>query len=114
KDVAKMLCELMKHEAYFGYSKIWTDKISHPKGRETEMANTNKMIRSYSGCDAGKTGFTDEAGFCLAASAMRGNMRVVSVVIGADSSKTRFEKTKEAFDYAFANYSNKVILDENT
>ncbi len=114
KDVAKMLCELMKHEAYFAYSKIWTDKISHPKGRETEMANTNKMIRSYSGCDAGKTGFTDEAGFCLAASAMRGNMRVVSVVIGADSSKTRFEKTKEAFDYAFANYSNKVILDENT
>ena len=111
KDVATMLRALLRHEGYFRYSTIWMDKMEHPKGRETEMANTNKMIRSYSGCDAGKTGFTNEAGFCLAASAMRGNMRVISVVMGADSSKTRFEKTKEAFDYAFANYSNKAILD---
>lgn len=111
KDVAKMLSELLRHENYFKYSKIWMDKMQHPEGRVTEMANTNKMIRSYSGCDAGKTGFTNDAGFCLAASAMRGNMRVVSVVIGADSSKTRFETTKESFDYAFANYTNKSVLD---
>ncbi len=111
-DVARMLRELMKHEEYFAFSKIWTDKIVHPEGRETEMANTNKMIRAYTGCDAGKTGFTNDAGFCLAASAMRGNMRVISVVIGADSSKTRFDRTREAFDYAFANYMNKAIFEK--
>lgn len=114
KDAATMLCALMRHKKYFEFSKIWLDNMQHPEGRVTEMANTNKMIRSYSGCDAGKTGFTNEAGFCLAASAQRGTMRVVSVVIGAESSKTRFEKTKEAFDYAFANYTNKAVLDANT
>lgn len=73
KDVAAMLSELMKHAEYFTYSRIWMDEIGHSGGRVTEMANTNKMIRSYQGCDAGKTGYTSEAGFCLAASALRGN-----------------------------------------
>ncbi len=111
KDVYRMLRALLTHDEYFRYGKIWTDKIEHPKGRVTEMANTNKLIRTYSGCDAGKTGYTDEAGFCLAASAARGNMRVISVVMGADNSKIRFDKTGAAFDHAFANYTNKAILD---
>lgn len=111
KDVAKMLSELLKHEEYFQYSKIWMDEIRHSGGRVTEMANTNKLIRSYQGCDAGKTGYTSEAGFCLAASALRGNMRVVSVVIGANDSKTRFADIKGLFDYAFASYTNKVVLE---
>ena len=76
------------------------------------MANTNKLIRNYQGCDAGKTGYTSEAGFCLAASAERGNMRVVSVVIGAADSKTRFDNVKTMFDYAFANYTNRAVLEE--
>ena len=87
------------------------DKIQHPEGRETEMANTNKLIRFYNGCDAGKTGFTNEAGFCLAASAKRGNMRVVSVVIGGADSKARFGAVSSMFDYAFATCENKVAVD---
>ena len=112
KDVAIMLSDLLRHEEYFRYSKIWMDEMHHKGGRVTEMANTNKLIRSYQGCDSGKTGYTSEAGFCLAASALRGNMRVVSVVIGAADSKTRFENTKCLFDYAFANYTNKVVLEQ--
>lgn len=111
KDVAAMLSELMKHAEYFTYSRIWMDEIEHSGGRVTEMANTNKMIRSYQGCDAGKTGYTSEAGFCLAASALRGNMRVVAVVIGAESSKSRFEDVKVLFDFAFANYTCKTVLE---
>lgn len=114
KDVAKMFSALLGHDAYFRYSKIWMDKISHPKGRETEMANTNKLLKSYNGCDAGKTGFTNDAGFCLAASAERGNMRIVSVVLGAKSSQDRFDRVKKSFDNAFANYSNRVIFDAAT
>ena len=112
KDVAAMLSELLRHEEYFHYSKIWMDDMHHKGGRVTEMANTNKLIRSYQGCDAGKTGYTSEAGFCLAASAMRGNMRVISVIIGASDSKTRFNNSKTLFDYAFANYTNKAVLEE--
>ena len=111
RDVALMLSELLKHEEYFTFSKIWMDKIVHPEGRETEMANTNKLIRFYNGCDAGKTGFTNEAGFCLAASAKRGNMRVVSVVIGGTDSKSRFGAVSTMFDYAFATCENKVAVD---
>ena len=112
KDVAVMLSELLRHKEYFDYSKIWMDEMHHKGGRVTEMANTNKLIRSYQGCDAGKTGYTSEAGFCLAASAMRGNMRVISVVIGASDSKARFNSIRTLFDYAFANYTNKAVLEE--
>ena len=91
RDVAVMLRELLTKEAYYSFSKIWMDEMHHSGGRVTQMANTNKLIRNYQGCDSGKTGYTSEAGFCLAASAMRGGMRVVSVVIGAADSKTRFD-----------------------
>lgn len=114
KDVFIMLSELLHHNEYFKYSKIWMDKMVHPGGRETEMSNTNKLIRFYNGCDAGKTGYTSEAGHCLAASATRGNMRIVSVVIGAKDSKSRFEAVKKSFDNAFANYSNKIVVDNNS
>lgn len=112
KDVALMLSALMRHPDYFSYSKIWMDTLHHAGGRVTEMANTNKMIRSYQGCDAGKTGYTADAGFCLAASAARGSMRVVAVVIGAADSKTRFDGVKNLFDYAFSVYTNKIVLEE--
>ena len=106
-----MLCRLLCHEKYYDYSRIWLDEMEHTGGRKTEMANTNKLIRNYSGCDAGKTGYTSEAGFCLAASAKRGNMRIVSVVIGAGDSKTRFRGVSEMFDYAFANYESRCVVD---
>lgn len=111
-DVAYMLKELLSHDEYYTFSGIYTENFEHPKARVTEMTNTNKLIRTYSGCDGGKTGFTNQAGFCLAATAKRGDMRVVSVVIGADSSKSRFEDTTNLFDYAFANYTNKIVVDD--
>lgn len=113
KDVAAMLSALMRYKEYFEFSTVWMDEIQHPGGRKTEMANTNKLVRYYQGCDAGKTGFTSEAGYCLAASAERGNMRVISVVIGADTSKNRFDGCKTMFDYAFANYTNKAAVQED-
>lgn len=105
KDVAKMLCELIKHPKYFTFANIWTDDFQHPDGRTTLITNTNKLIRRYDGCDGGKTGFTNQAGFCLAATAKRKGMRIVSVCIGADTSDKRFKAVSGMFDYAFANYS---------
>lgn len=111
KDVALMLLELIKHEEYFTFGKIWMDTFQHPEGRTTEISNTNRLIKFYKGCDGGKTGFTSEAGFCLAATAKRNDMRVISVVIGESDSKTRFKEVAESFDYAFANYSMKKVID---
>lgn len=113
KDVAKMFAELLTHKDYYRYSGIWMDKIEHPGGRYTEISNTNKLIRFYDGCDSGKTGFTSEAGHCLAASAKRGNMRLISVVIKAPDSKSRFGDISQMFNYGFANYTNKTIVDNN-
>lgn len=111
KDVVKMFTELIKHDLYFEFSNIWLDKISHPKDRYTEISNTNKLIRFYQGCDCGKTGYTSEAGHCLCASAKRNGMRVITAVISAPDSKTRFNDVSSTFNYAFANYQNKLVLD---
>lgn len=112
KDVATMLRALLENEEYYAFSRVWTDKFAHPKGRFTEITNTNKLVRFYEGCDGGKTGFTNEAGFCLAATAKRGDMRVISVVIGEKESARRFQDVRTMFDYAFANYTLQTIVDE--
>lgn len=110
RDVAAMLAELITHPHYFTCAKVWTEDFHHPGGRVTGMTNTNKLVRFYDGCDGGKTGFTNEAMHCLAATAKRGDTRVISVVVGASDSKTRFAETSRLFDYAFANYNNNVYL----
>ncbi len=112
KDVATLLQKVCEHEEYFEYSSTWIDEIKHPSGNTTGLTNTNKLVRFYAGCDGGKTGFTSEAGFCLSATAKRGGMRLVGVVIKADSSKDRFADTSSLFNYGFANYSEKCIFEK--
>ena len=113
KDVAIMLNELMKNEKYFKYCSIWLEDYVHPSGRKTTMTNTNKLIKHYNGCDAGKTGYTSCAKHCLCASAKRNNTRFISCVIGAESSKERFFIASELLNYGFNNYTNKVIFNKN-
>lgn len=113
KDVAIMFKNLLAYENYFNYSKIWLEDFAHPDNRTTSMTNTNKLIRKYSFCDGGKTGFTNEAGFCLASTAKKNDLRLISVVLGASSSDDRFNSTIRMFDYGFANYKNKIVLDKS-
>lgn len=110
EDVAKLLCEEIKHELYFKYSNIWIDEIIHPSGRKTELVNTNILIRQYKGVDIGKTGFTDEAGYCLSASCKKNNMRLVSVVIGTNSAKDRFSITTNLLNFGFSNFENRKVV----
>lgn len=112
KDVAIMFRELLKHKEYYRFSSVWMDVIEHSEGRITEISNTNKLIKYYDGCDSGKTGYTSEAGHCLAASATRNGMRFISVIISAPNSKTRFKETSEMFNYGFANFESKKIVDD--
>lgn len=113
RDVSVMTRELLKHKDYYKYTGIWMEDYAHPDGRITQMVNTNKLVRFYKGCDSGKTGFTNEAMFCLSASASRNNMRVVATVLGGADSKTRFKAVTDMFNYAFANYEQRVIVKEN-
>ncbi len=109
KDVAQMLRELIRHEQYFSYAGIWLEDFHHPDGRVTQMTNTNRLIRSDIGCDGGKTGFTQEAGFCLAATAVRQDTRLIGVIIGADRSETRFRGMEQMFEDTFSAYQTEII-----
>lgn len=102
RDVAKMSRELIKHEKIFEYTTIWTGMMHNDK---FELANTNKLIRFYQGANGLKTGSTDEAGCCLSATAKRDNMQLIAVVLGAPSSKDRFDGARALLDYGFANYA---------
>ena len=112
KDVAIMFSQLLKHKDYFRFSNIWMDEISHPGDRITQISNTNKLVKFYEGCDSGKTGYTSEAGHCLCASAKRHGMRLISIVISSPDSKTRFAEASALFNYGFANFTNKMIIDD--
>jgi len=118
-DVAKMFNQLIKNKQYFAYSQIWMDDFLHPDGRVTQIANTNKLLKQYKWCDGGKTGFTNEAKHCLASTAVRNDMRLISVIVGGNDSKSRFSDSKMLFDYGFSNYESKTyfnagdIVEEN-
>ena len=113
RDVATLMKELLRHKIYFKYSTIWMDELIHPSGRKTELVNTNKLTRYYNGCDAGKTGSTDEAGYCLCASAIRSDMRLISVVIGAKTGQERFNESANLLNFGFANFENKNLFSKN-
>lgn len=110
-DLAIVMRQLINHKEYFNYTQERLRDFVHPTGRVTQMTNTNKLMRAYSGCDAGKTGSTVEAGYCLSATAIRNDMRLISVVLGAQNSKQRFADCATIFDYGFNNYESKCIVD---
>ena len=114
RDVAVMARELFSHPHYFDYSDIWMDEVSHGDGRVTQLVNTNKLIRLYDGCDGGKTGSTKEAGYCVAATAQRGGMRLVAVVLGAGSGAERFSIAGKLMDHGFANYRRYPVAQRGT
>ena len=101
-DVALMSRELMKHEKIYDYTSIWLDYL---RGGETQIVNTNKLLKTYKGITGLKTGTTDDAGCCMAASAQRDGMTLLSVVLGCDTGKQRFADSAALLDYGFANYS---------
>lgn len=110
KDCAIVLKQVSNYDLYHKYSTIWMDDLVHPSGRITGLVNTNRLVKYYEGCDGGKTGSTNEAGCCLSASAKRDNMRLISVIIGASNSQTRFNECSKLFNFGFANFENKFLI----
>ncbi len=104
RDVAIMSRQLFAHALYYTFSTVWMEDIDHGDGRITQLVNTNKLLRLLDGCDGGKTGSTGEAGYCVSATAQRGGMRLIAVVLGASSGKERFAIAQQMLEYGFANY----------
>lgn len=102
RDIAIMSRELMKHEKIKEYTTIWMDSL---RNGETELVNTNRLIRFYEGATGLKTGTTSKAGYCISATAQREGMELVAVVLGSDNSTDRFEDAKKLLNWGFANYS---------
>ena len=105
-DVALMSRELIKHEKIYDYTTIWLDSL---RGGETQIVNTNKLLRSYDGITGLKTGTTGDAGSCISATAQRDGLSLIAVVLGADSGKERFRDAAALLDYGFANYESKEL-----
>lgn len=101
-DVALMSRELLKHERIINYTTIWMDSL---RDGQTELVNTNKLIRFYQGITGLKTGTTNKAGCCVAASAEREGTHLIAVVMGSDNSNDRFEGAKTLLNWGFANFS---------
>lgn len=107
-DIGIMSRELLKYDKVKEYTTIWIDSI---RDGEFTLTNTNRLVRYYKGITGLKTGSTSAAGFCISASAKRGNTELIAVIMGAETSKLRNEYATKLLDYGFANYS--TYLDEN-
>ena len=104
RDVAIMSREmLLKHPQITDYTTIWMDTL---RGGQTQLLNTNKLLKRYQGITGLKTGTTGGAGVCISASASRDGLDLLAVVLGAASSNERFDAATALLDYGFANFEN--------
>lgn len=108
-DMSVIAKELSKHEDVFKYTSIYEDYLREGTQKKLWLVNTNKLVRFYKGVDGLKTGYTEEAGYCLTATANKG-FRVIAVVMGEPSSELRNKEVSEMLDYAYATYKLNTLL----
>ncbi|AZB43413.1 D-alanyl-D-alanine carboxypeptidase [Bacillus sp. FJAT-42376] len=103
-DMAVMGKELLKYENITKYTGKYEDYLRTNTDKKFWLVNTNRLVKFYPGVDGVKTGFTNEAKYCLTATAKKGNMRVIAVVMGAETPKDRNNQVTKMLDYAFSQY----------
>lgn len=112
-DMAMIAKELLNHEQILEFSSVYEDYIRVGTPNKFWVVNTNKLVRFYQGADGLKTGFTDNAKYCMAVTAKRDNMRLIAVVLGEDSGKIRNAETMEMLDYGFNLYKVDLVKGKN-
>lgn len=113
-DMAQMARELVRHEKILEYSGIYETYLRQDTNKKFWLVNTNKLIKTYDGMDGLKTGYTSEAGYCLTATAKRGDMRLIGVIMGEETSAKRNEEMTKMLDYGFNLYTVKNFLTTKT
>lgn len=109
RDMSIIARELLKHEKILEYTSIYEEYLEKNDGTKTWLVNTNKLVRFYDGVDGLKTGYTTTAGYCLTATASKDNFRLISVVMGEETSEARSSDTVKMLNYGFNTYKINVI-----
>ena len=109
-DMSQIARELLKHKDILNYTSLYEDYLEKPDGTKTWLVNTNKLVRFYPGVDGLKTGYTKTALYCLTATAMKNNIRFITVTMGVDTSEHRSVDTTSMLNYGFVNYKLNTIL----
>lgn len=108
-DMALIAIELLKHDEILEFSSVYEDYLRTDTPNKFWLVNTNKLVRFYDGADGLKTGFTDNAGYTMAVTAKRNDMRLIAIVLGEAVSKVRNQETTSLLDYGFNLYKVQVI-----
>ena len=110
KDMSIIAKELIKHKKILEYSSKYESYLREKSNKKFWLVNTNKLIKSYEGMDGLKTGYTKNAGYCLTSTAKRNNQRLISVIMGEETSKIRNKETEDLLNYGFNLYQTRTIL----
>lgn len=107
-DISLMSKELLKHQKIFDFIAKYmvTVYVGKKNDIKRELVNKNKMVRFFNDVDGIKTGFTDQAKYCISVTAKRNNLRLISVIMGAPDTTVRNREARKLLDYGFANYTN--------
>ena len=111
-DMSLVARELLKHEKILEYTSIYEYYMKKPDDSTTWLVNTNKLVRFYDGVDGLKTGFTSEAKYCLTGTAKKNDMRLITVVMGVESSDLRSSDTVKMLNYGFNGYKLNVLKEK--
>ena len=113
-DMSLIAKELVKHEKILEFTSTYEDYLRKDTKSPFWLVNTNRLVRFKEGVDGLKTGFTDEAGYCLTATMKKDNMRLITVVMKEENTSKRSTDTTKMLDYGFNVYMVQTILDEST
>ena len=114
KDMALIAYELVKYDKILEYTGTYEDYLRKNSDKSFWLVNTNKLVRYYSGVDGLKTGYTKSAGYCITTTAKKNNMRLITVVMGEETSAIRNSETTQMLDYGFNSYKIDTILSHDT
>ena len=113
RDISIMSLELLKHPTILKYSGIYMETISEGRKSPIELVNHNKLVRFFEGCDGLKTGYTEEAKYCISATATRNGVRMLSVIMGAPTYKVRNRDAGMLLNYGFSKFEGKKLLSKD-
>ena len=106
--------ELLKHETILKYSGTYMETISTNRKTPIELVNHNKLVRFFNGCDGLKTGFTNEAKYCISATAQRNGVRMLCIIMGAPTYKIRNRDASMLLNYGFSLFERKEVIQQDS
>lgn len=113
-DLAMIALELLKYDQILEFTSVYEDYLRENTDNKFWLVNTNKLVRLYEGADGLKTGFTDNAGYCMAVTAKRKDMRLIAIVLGEEKGSVRNEEIVDLLDYGFNTYKISKFLSKDT